>query len=104
MSEKRQYEFLLVLDANGADEVRAIIDRLTGEFEAEGAKVLSVQNMDRKEFSYAPGKLSSGYFVNYLVEGAPAVVDALQSKFKLDKDIYRQSCHRASSKAVPGAV
>ncbi len=105
MSEKRQYEFLLVLDVRGADETKEAIERLTGEFESEGVKVLSVQNMDRREFSYVAGKLSSGVYVNFVVEAAPSAVDTMQSKFKLDKVIYRQNCHRvASPKAATGAA
>lgn len=105
MSETRQYEFLLVLDARGAEEAKAIIERLTKQFEAEGTKVLSVQNMDRREFSYVAGKLSAGVYVNFVVEAAASAVDTLQSKFKLDKDIYRQSCHRvATPKAAAGSA
>ncbi len=98
MSDMRQYEFLLVLDAQGADEVKKAIDRLTADFEGESCKVLGVQNMDRRELAYAPGALSAGHFVNFVVEGAASSIDALQSKFKLDKQVYRQNCRRIPAK------
>ncbi len=98
MSEIRQYEFLLVLDAQGADDVKKAIDRLTVDFEGESCKVLGVQNMDRRELAYAPGALSAGHFVNFVVEGAASSVDALQNKFKLDKQVYRQNCRRVPAK------
>ena len=100
MSEIRQYEFLLVLDAKGADDVKKAVDRLTGDFEAESCKVINVQNMDRRELAYAPGPLAAGCFVNFVVEGAPSSIDALQSKFKLDKQVYRQNCRRLSAKKL----
>lgn len=100
MSERRQYEFLLVLDAHGADEVKKVIDRLTKDFESQACQVISVQNMDRRELAYAPGALSSGYFVNFVIEAAPSAVDALQSKFRLDAEVYRQNCRRLPAKKL----
>lgn len=103
MSDKNKYEFLLVLDARSAEDAKPMIERITGEFESAGAKVESVQNMDKRELAYAPGTLSSGVFVNFVVESDPALVDVIQSKFKLDREIYRQNCHRVSTKKVAKA-
>jgi small subunit ribosomal protein S6 len=88
---KNRYEALLVLDTKGREEnVKDMIERLEGEFQKEGAKVEQVQKMDKRQFSYAAGALDSGFFVNFIFEGEPQVVDKLRAKFKLDAEIYRQ--------------
>jgi small subunit ribosomal protein S6 len=88
---KNRYEALLVLDTKGREEnVKDMIERLEGEFKKEGAAIEQVQKMDKRQFSYAPGALDSGYFVNFIFEGAPQVVDKLRARFKLDAEIYRQ--------------
>ena len=61
--------------------------------------------MDRRHFSYVAGKLDSGYFVNFIFEGAPTVLPKLNAKFKLDMDIYRQSYKKlAPKKKAPVAA
>lgn len=88
---KNRYEGLLVLNTQGSeDSAKEIIERLEGEFKKEGAKIEQVQKMDKRTFSYAAGHLDAGYFVNFIFEADPQLIDKLQSKFKLDSDVYRQ--------------
>ena len=88
---KNRYEGLLVLNTKGTeDSAKEIIDRLEGEFKKEGAKIEQVQKMDKRPFSYAAGHLDAGYFVNFIFEGEPQVIEKLQARFKLDQDVYRQ--------------
>ncbi|HWB59819.1 MAG TPA: 30S ribosomal protein S6 [Chthoniobacteraceae bacterium] len=88
---KNRYEGLLVLNQKGnEDTVKDLIDRLEGEFTKEGAKVESIQRMERRNFSYVAGHLDSGYYVNFIFEAAPQLVDKIRAKFKLDEDVYRQ--------------
>jgi small subunit ribosomal protein S6 len=89
---KNRYEGLLVLNVKGtADNAKEVIDRLEGEFKKEGAKIESVQNMDRKQFTYVAGPLDSGYFVNFIFQAEPTAIGKLRAKFKLDGDVYRQT-------------
>jgi len=96
---KNRYEGLLVLNTQGNEEsAKEIIERLEGEFKKEGAKIEQVQKMDKRVFSYAAGHLDAGYFVNFIFEGEPQIIDKLQSKFKLDSDVYRQHFQKLRTK------
>lgn len=88
---KHRYEGLLVLNQKGNEEtLKDTIERIEGEFEKEGAKIEAVQKMERRQFTYVAGPLESGYFVNFIFEAEPQLLDKLRAKFKLDEDIYRQ--------------
>ncbi len=67
-----------------------MIERLEGEFKKEGASIEQVQKIDRRNFSYVAGPLDSGYYVNFIFQGEPPILDRLRAKFKLDGDVYRQ--------------
>ena len=94
-----RYEALLILNVTGGeDAVKEVVDRLEGEFKAEGAKIESIQKMDRRHFSYVAGKVDSGYYVNFIFAGVPAVLEKLRVKFKLDADVYRQDYKKLAAK------
>lgn len=96
---KNRYEGLLVLNTKGNEEnANDIIERLEGEFKKEGASVQQVQRMDRRTFSYAAGPLEAGYFVNFVFEAEPALIEKLKAKFKLDADVYRQHYQKLAAK------
>jgi small subunit ribosomal protein S6 len=98
---KHRYESLLVLDTQGKeDTVKETIERLEKDFAKEGAEIESVQKMEKREFTYAAGPLTSGYFVNFVFAAEPAVLDKLRAKFKLDPEIYRQNYQKLRSKKV----
>jgi small subunit ribosomal protein S6 len=98
---KHRYESLLVLDTQGKeDTVKETIERLEKDFAKEGADIESVQKMEKRDFTYAAGALSSGYFVNFVFEAEPGVLDKLRAKFKLDPEIYRQHFQKLSPKKV----
>ena len=97
--KKNRYEALLILNTKGGDEsVKELIERLEVDFSKDGAKIESVQKMDRRHFTYVAGKLDSGYYVNFIFEGTPAVLPKLNTRFKLDADIYRQSYKKLAAK------
>lgn len=100
MKNTHRYEFLLTLRSKNPDEVKTAIDKLTADVESDGAAVEQVQNMDRKNFSYTAGDLSSGTFVNFIVVATPEVVDKLRARFKLDAEVYRQHCQKLAPKKV----
>ena len=102
---KNRYEGLLVLNVQGnEDGAKEVIDRLEGEFKKEGASIEQVQKMDRRHFSYAAGKLDSGYFVNFIFNVEPAAIDKLRARFSLDEDVYRQHYQKLAAKKAQKAT
>ncbi len=102
---KHRYEGLLVLDTQGKeDTVKEVIDRLEKDFTKEGASVEQVQRLEKREFSYAAGHLTSGYFVNFVFNAEPDVVDKLRARLKLDPEVYRQHYQKLRPKKVAKAA
>ena len=96
---KHRYEGLLVLNVKGKEDgAQKIIDRIEKDFKAEGCEVESVQKMDSRHFSYVAGKLDAGFYVNFVFAAEPAALTRLQTKFKMDDDIYRHQYGRLSDK------
>ncbi len=96
---KHRYEGLLVLNVKGKEDgAQKIIDRIEKDFKTEGCDVESIQKMDTRQFSYAPGDLDSGFFVNFVFNAEPATLDKIKAKFKLDGDVYRQQYGRLNEK------
>lgn len=96
---KHRYEALLVLNTQGReDTIKEIIDRLEAEFQQEGAQIEQVQKMDKRQFSYAAGPLSAGYYVNFVFSAEPPSITKLRSKLKLDPEVYRQNYQRVEQK------
>ena len=102
---KNRYEALLILNIKGKEEsAKEVIERLEKAFASEGAKVEQVQRLDKRQFTYSAGHLDSGYYVNFIFEGAPEIIEKLKSKFHLDEDVYRQHYLRLKSRATVAAV
>ena len=100
-----RYEALLILNVKGGDEaVKETVERLEGDFAKEGAKIETVQKMDRRHFSYVAGKVDSGYYVNFIFSGTPAVLEKLRTKLKLDGEVYRQSYKKLAAKKAAAAA
>ena len=98
---KNKYEGLLVLDTQGKEEtVKDLIERLEKDFKKEGADVEQVQKMEKRDFSYAAGPLTSGYFVNFVFNAEPTVLAKLRSKLELDPEVYRQHYQKLRAKKV----
>ena len=98
---KHRYEGLLVLDTQGKEEtVKETIERLEKDFEKEGADIEQVQKMEKREFSYSAGPLNSGYYVNFIFNAEPTVLEKLRAKFKLDPEVYRQNFQKLRAKRV----
>jgi small subunit ribosomal protein S6 len=102
---KNRYEALLILNVKGKEEsAKDVIDRLEKAFTAEGAKIEQVQRLDKRQFTYAAGSLDSGYYVNFVFEGAPEIIEKLKAKFQLDEDVYRQHYLRLKTRAAAAAA
>ena len=89
------------MNTKGNDEnVREMIERIESDFKKEGAEVEQVQKMEKRQFTYVAGPLDSGYFVNFIFQAEPQLLEKLRSKLKLDPDVYRQHFQRLAAKAT----
>lgn len=94
-----RYEALIVLNTQGKDDtVKDVVDRLESEFKKEGAKIESVQKMDKRQFAYQAGELDAGHFVNFVFSADSQLISKLRSKFRLDPEVYRQNYQRLKPK------
>ncbi len=88
----KRYEALLALDTRGKEEsVKEIIERLEKAFKAEGAEIEQVQRLEKRELSYEHSHMKTAYFVNFIFEAEPALIDKLRTKLKLDDDVAFQN-------------
>ena len=96
---KNRYEGLLILNVKGSEDgAREVIERLEADFKKEGLSVEQVQKMGHRQFSYAAGELSGGYYVNFVFQAEPLALAKIQSKLKLDEAVYRQHYLRLAGK------
>lgn len=87
----KRYEALLALDTRGKEEsAKEIIERLEKTIAEAGATIEQVQRLEKREFAYEHNHSKSGYYVNFIIEADPAVVEQLRAKLKLDKDVTLQ--------------
>jgi small subunit ribosomal protein S6 len=81
----------MALDTRGQeDSVKEIVERFEAEFAKEGATIEQVQKMDKRQLAYAPGKVESAYYVNFVFEAEPGLIAKLRGKFKLDPMVFLQ--------------
>jgi ribosomal protein S6 len=87
----KRYEGLFILNAASREEVlKDTMDKISSEISAAGGKLETVQKMDKKSFSrVADRKYSSGFYVNYVFEGAPETVSKLRQRFVNNEEIFR---------------
>ncbi|HEX4119675.1 MAG TPA: 30S ribosomal protein S6 [Verrucomicrobiae bacterium] len=86
-----RYEGLFILNATGKEEtIKDTIDKISAEIASAGGKVETVQKMDKKAFSrVADRKNTAGFYVNFVFEGAPAIVAQLHHRFTNNEDVFR---------------
>ena len=87
----KKSEGLFILDTAGKEEgIKDVIDKIEAEITASGAKVETVQKMEKRPFSRVSDKKhTAGYYVNIIFAGQPSIITQLRSKFALNEDIYR---------------
>jgi small subunit ribosomal protein S6 len=96
---KNRYECLLALDTRGReDSVKEIIERLESEFAKEGANVEQVQKIDKRPLAYTPHHIESAYYVNFIFQAEPDLINKLRGKFKLDPIVYLQHYQKLPTK------
>jgi len=87
----KRYEGLFILNNAAKEEaLKETIDKISADIASAGGKVETVQKMDKKTFSrVADRKYSSGFYVNIVFEGAPAVIAQLRHRFATNEEIFR---------------
>ncbi len=87
----KRYEGLFILDTAGKEEtVKDTIDKISAEISSAGAKVETIQKMDKRNFSRVANKRhTGGFYVNYIFESEPAVIEQLKHRFAMNPDVFR---------------
>ena len=87
----KRYEGLFILNNAAKEEaIKETIDKISADIASAGGKVETVQTMDKKTFSrVADRKYTSGFYVNIVFEGAPAVIAQLHHRFANNEEIFR---------------
>ena len=88
----KRYEGLFILNTAGKEEgVNDMVDKLKEEISGLGAKVETVQKMEKRSFSRQAddNKLKEGFYVNFIFEAGAETLRKLQSHFALNDDVFR---------------
>ncbi len=87
----KRYEGLFILNLTGREEgIKDALDKISNEISTAGAKIETVQKMEKKSFArIADKRFTSGFYANVIFSSTPAVVAALQNKFALSEEVFR---------------
>lgn len=88
----KRYEGLFILNTAGKEEgLNDIVDKLKAEITSLGAKVETVQKMEKRAFSRQShdNKLKEGFYVNFIFEAGSETLQKLQNHFALNQDVVR---------------
>lgn len=87
----KRYEGLFILDTAGKEEtIKDIIDKLSADIAAAGAKVETVQKMDKKSFARVANKRhNAGFYANIIFEIEPAALEPLKHRLAANTDVFR---------------
>jgi small subunit ribosomal protein S6 len=100
-----RYESLLALNTRGKEEtIKDTVERLEKLFQKEGAKIEQVQRLEKRELAYESNHLNSAYFINIIFEAAPATIDQIRAKLKLDGDVLLQNHLKLAAKKAAVAA
>lgn len=99
----KRYEGLFILDLTGKEEgLNEAVDKVKSIIVDAGAKVETVQKMDKKPFARVTDKkFPAAHYVNFIFEIQPAAVAGLKEKFRLVDEVYRVSI--ANAVAAPAS-
>jgi small subunit ribosomal protein S6 len=102
----KRYEGLFILDTAGKeDTIKDVIDKISAEIAAMGAKVETVQKMDKRTFArVADKKHSAGFYVNIIFECEAAVLDQVKHRFAINSDVFRLILTRAPALKAAAAA
>ncbi|MFZ4588130.1 MAG: 30S ribosomal protein S6 [Terrimicrobiaceae bacterium] len=100
-----KYEALLALNTRGKEEtVKETIERLEKLFQGEGARIEQVQRLEKRELAYETEHTKSAYFVNIVFGAAPAALDKIRAKLKLENEVLIQNFLKLPATKAPAAA
>jgi small subunit ribosomal protein S6 len=87
----KRYEGLFILDIAGKEEnLKDILDRITGEITTLGGKIETVQKMDKRNFARVKFRRhAAGFYANVIFEAKPEDVAQLRTRFGLNHEVFR---------------
>jgi len=91
----RKYQGLIVLNTKTLDgTIDDLVNSVSSQIEAEGAKVVSIDPIGRRQFAYSSRHLDAGHYVTYNIEGCPTTIEKIQSSLKLNTHVHLQHFQR----------
>jgi ribosomal protein S6 len=98
----KRYEGLFILNTAGKEEgISDLVDKIKAEIVNLGAKVETVQKMEKRAFSRIADQASKeGYYVNFIFEAGGETLRKLQSHFALNENVFRTLFTEAVAKPV----
>ena len=102
----KRYEGLFILNTAGKeDTIKDTIDKISAEIAAAGAKIETVQKMDKKTFARVSDKKhNAGFYVNIIFESEAAAVDQLKHRFAMNDDVFRVMFSNAPAPKTPATT
>jgi small subunit ribosomal protein S6 len=86
----RVYELTFILNPSlDKDQVTAEIDKLTGQITAGDGKILEIQHLGVRRFSFSMKGFYQGNYYTVYYEGAPDLFANLEKTMKLNDNILR---------------
>jgi ribosomal protein S6 len=87
----KRYEGLFILDIAGKeDNLKDILDRITGEITNAGGKIETVQKMDKRNFARVRyRRYPGGFYANVIFEAKPEALAGLRNRFSLNHEVFR---------------
>jgi len=101
-----KYEGLFILNLAGSEEgVKDAIDRISKVMGEHGARIETVQKMDKRPFTRVTNKaVPAGFYVNVIFDAEPSNVDQLRVRFLHDEEVWRVLFTKAPKTAAPVAA
>jgi small subunit ribosomal protein S6 len=91
----RKYQGLIILNTKSLEgTVDELVNAVSKDFEAEGAKIDKVAQLGRRQFAYESRHLEAGHYVNYTFEGAADVIKKIQNRLRLNNHVHLQHFQR----------
>lgn len=91
----RKYQGLIVLNTKSLEgSVDDLINSVSKELEAEGAKLDKITNLGRRQFAYNARHLEAGQYVNYAFQSEPEAITKIQDRLRLNGHVHTQHFQR----------
>ncbi len=86
----RTYQTIVVIDSLiKAEEIDAIIEKITRNINNNGGKILVVNRWEKKRLAYEIKKRQYGFYVEIVFEAPSNLVKILERDYRLDEHILR---------------